>query len=163
MGLLHEEQRQSIIQFKEFKALIENHTVKKIKTFRSDNGEEFTSNEFKYLCKDSGIKRELCTPYNPKHNGVAKRKNRTIMEAARAMLHDQDLLMHLQEEASRPTVYVQNRTPHRVLENKTPEEVFSNKKPEVIHLKIFSYLVYIHIPKENRTKFDRLGKKGIFV
>ena len=35
------------IKFKEFKALIENNTEKKIKTFRSDNGGEFTSNEFK--------------------------------------------------------------------------------------------------------------------
>ena len=53
-------------KFKEFKALIENHTAeKKIKTFRSDNGGEFTSNEFKELCKDSGIKRELSIPYNP--------------------------------------------------------------------------------------------------
>ena len=39
------------IKFKEFKALIENHTENKIKTFRSDNGGEFTSNEFKDLCK----------------------------------------------------------------------------------------------------------------
>ena len=52
-------------KFKEFKSLIENHTKKKIKTFRSDNGREFTSNEFKDLCKDSGIKRELSTTYNP--------------------------------------------------------------------------------------------------
>ena len=51
--------------FKEFKALIENHTEKKINTFRSDKDGEFTSNEFKDLCKDSGIKRELSTPYNP--------------------------------------------------------------------------------------------------
>ena len=53
------------IKFKEFKALIENHTEKKIKTFRLDNDGEFTSNEFKELCKGSGIKRELSTPYNP--------------------------------------------------------------------------------------------------
>ena len=53
-------------KFKEFKALIENHTEKKIKTIRSDNGGEFTSNEFKELCKESGIKRELSTPYNPR-------------------------------------------------------------------------------------------------
>ena len=55
-------------KFKEFKALIENHTEKKIKTFQLDNGEEFTSNEFKELFKDSGIKRELSTPYNPQQN-----------------------------------------------------------------------------------------------
>ena len=144
-------------KFKEFKALIENHKEKKIKTFRLDNGEEFTSNEFKELCRDSRIKRELSTPYNQQHNGVAKRNNRMIMEAAREMLHDQDIPMHLWAEAARTSVYVQNRTPHRVLENK------SDKKPEVSHLRIFSCPVYIHIPKEKGTKLDPSGKKGIFV
>ena len=43
------------------------------------------------------------------------------MEAARAMLHDQDIPMHLWAEAARTTVYVENRTGHSVLENKTPE------------------------------------------
>ena len=86
-----------------------------------------------------------------------------IMEAARAMLHDQDLPMHLWAEAAITSVYVQNRTPHRVLENKTCEEVFSRKKQEVIHLRIFSCPVYIHIPKENRTNLDPSRKKGIFV
>ena len=62
-------------KFKEFKALIENHTENKINTFLSDNGEEFTSNEFKDLCKDSGIKRELTTSYNPQKNGVVERNN----------------------------------------------------------------------------------------
>ena len=52
-------------KFKEFKALIENHTENNIKTFQLDNGREFTSNEFKELCKESGIKRDLSTPYNP--------------------------------------------------------------------------------------------------
>ena len=93
-------------KFKEFKALIENHVEKKINTFQSNNGEEFTSNEFKELCKESGIKRELSTQYNPQQNGVAERKNRTIMEAAREMLHHQDLPMHLWAEATRTTVYV---------------------------------------------------------
>ena len=71
--------------------------------------------------------------------------------------------MHLWAEAARTMVYVQNHTPHRVLENKTPEEVFYNKKPEFIHLRIFSYPLYIHIPKEKRKKLDPLGKKGILV
>ena len=56
------------------------------------------------------IKRELSTPYNPQQNGIAEWKNRTIMEAARAMLYDQDLPMHLWAEATRKMVYVQNCT-----------------------------------------------------
>jgi len=81
-------------KFKEFKALIENHSKKRIKTLRSDNGGEFTSGEFNDLCKRSGIKRELST-HNPQHNGVAERKNGSIMEAVKAMIHDQDLPMYL--------------------------------------------------------------------
>ena len=57
-----------------------------------------------------------------------------IMEDERAMLHDQDLAMHLWAEATKTTMYVQNHTPRRVLENNTPGEVFYDKKPEVIHL-----------------------------
>ena len=52
-------------KFKEFKALIKNHSEKRIKTLRSDNGEEYTSKEFEAFYKEAGIKRELTTPYNP--------------------------------------------------------------------------------------------------
>ena len=48
----------------------------------------------------------MTTPYNPQQNGVVERKNRMIMEAARAMIHDQDLPVHLWAEADRTTVYV---------------------------------------------------------
>ena len=71
--------------------------------------------------------------------------------------------MNVWEEASRTVVYVQNRTPQRVFKNKTPEELFFDKKLEVNHLRIFGCPVYIHIPKEKRTKLDPSGKKGIFV
>ena len=71
--------------------------------------------------------------------------------------------MHLWAEAARTKMYVQNRTPHSVIKKKTSEEFFSDKKPEFSHLKIFDCPVYIHIPKEKRTKLDPSGKKGIFV
>ena len=82
---------------------------------RSDNGGEYTSKEFEALCKEAGIKRELTTPYNPQQNGVAERKNRTIMEAVKTMIHDQDLPRHLWVEAARTVVYVHNRLYHNSL------------------------------------------------
>ena len=93
-------------KFKEFKALVENLYEKKIKIFRSDNGGEFTGGEFKSFYTEAGIKRELSTPYNPQQNGVVERKNQTIMEAVKAMIHDQDLPMHLWAEAAGTAVYV---------------------------------------------------------
>jgi transposase InsO family protein len=96
------------IKFKEFKALIENLSERKINILRSDNGGEYISKEFVKFCKDVGIKRELTTPYNPQQNGVVERKNRTIMGVVKTMIHDQDLPMCLWVEAAMEVAYVQN-------------------------------------------------------
>jgi hypothetical protein len=109
-----------------------------------------------------GIKRELTTPYNPQQNGVEERKNQMIMKAMKDMIHDQEFPMHLWVEATQTTVYVQNISPHRVLGNKTLEEIFTRENPEVIHLRIFGCPMYVHVPKDKRSKLDPSGKKGIF-
>ena len=41
--------------------------------------------------------------------------------------------------------------------------MFSSERPEVSHLNIFGCPIYIHIPKEKRSKLDPSGKKGLFV
>jgi hypothetical protein len=153
----------SSVGSREFKAQVENQTGKKIKVLRSDNGGEYTSNDFKDFCKEAGIKRELTVSYNPQQNGVAERKNRSIIGSARAMIHDQDLPMFLWAEACNTTIYVQNKSPHRILGDKTPEEAFTGVKPEIGHLRIFGCPVYIHVPVEKRTKLEPSGEKGIFV
>jgi transposase InsO family protein len=86
--------------------LIENLSKRKIKILRSDNGGEYSSKEFINFCRDVGIKRELTTPYNTQQNGVDERKNRTIIEVVKTMIHDQDLPMCLWEEAAMAVVYV---------------------------------------------------------
>ena len=96
-------------------------------------------------------------------SGVTERKNRTIVEASKAMIYDQSLPMFLWAEASITTVYVQNRCPHKIVKNTTPEEAFTKVKPEVGHLRIFGCPVYIHVPKEKKTKLEPSRKKGTFV
>ena len=85
------------------------------------------------------------------------------MELEKKMLHDMDLTTHLWEEAARIDVYLKNHTPHRVLYNKTLKEAFLGEKPEIIHPRVFGCLVYIHIPKEERTKLDPPRRKGILI
>jgi hypothetical protein len=138
---------ESFSRFQEFKNLVENQTGRHIRVFRTDNGKEFDSFKYDELCRASGIKRELTVPYNPQQNGVAERKNRTICEAARAMMHDQNLPLSLWAEAASIAVYIQNRCPHKAFEAKNPEEVFTGCKPSIDHLRIFGSPVYIHISK----------------
>ena len=116
---------------------------KRIKILISDNGGEYTSKEVIAFCKEIGIKRELIVPYNPEQNGIAKRKNRSIEESVKSMLHDKDL--------PKLPCYM------------TLEEAFTGKKPSVDPLRIFYSPVYIHIPKNKRKKLDPTRMKGTFV
>ncbi|XP_059072468.1 retrovirus-related Pol polyprotein from transposon TNT 1-94 [Cryptomeria japonica] len=161
--LKYKESDKVLSKFKEFKALTENFSSKRIKCLRSDNGGEYTSSSFHDFCVESEIKREFCVPYNPQQNGVAERKNRTIVEVAKAMIHDQDLQTLLWAEASRTTVYIQNRCSYRALKNMTLEEAFTGSKSDISHLRIFGSPVYVHVPKEKRSKLEPSGKKGMLV
>ena len=74
---------------------METQIGRKIKSLRSDNGGEYTLGEFVDYCAEAGIRREFTVPYKPQQNGVAERKNRSLVGAAKAMLHDQGLPLFL--------------------------------------------------------------------
>ena len=61
------------------------------------------------------------------------------------------------------TVYIQNRSPHRILDDMTSKEAFIEKKLNVDHRRIIGCPVYTHIPKDKRKKLDPTIMKGIFV
>jgi hypothetical protein len=149
--------------FQEFKDLVQNQTERKIKVLRSENGGEYTSNALKEICADSRIKRELTVPYNPQQDGVSKRKNKSIVGEAKAMLHDQDFPMFLWDKACNTAVCLQNRSLHKVLGRMTPEEAFTGKRPEMGHICIFGCLVYCHVPTERKTELEPTAEKGILV
>ena len=124
-------------KFKEFKALVENQTEKKIKALRTDNGGEF--------CKKCGIARQKTTPYTPQQNGVAEKMNRMLMEKERSVLSGTELGQEFWAEAVETTCYLVNRSPSSALENKTPHEVWTGKKPSLSHLRVFGCDAYVHL------------------
>jgi transposase InsO family protein len=146
-------------KFKEFKALVENQTKKKIKVLRTDNGGEFFRNEFEEFCKKCGIARQKTTPYTPQHNGFAERMNMTLMENARSMLSSAGLGQELWVEAVGTSCYMVNRSPSSTLDDKNPHEVWSGKQPSLQHIRVFGCDAYVHVPKENRSKLDKKVEK----
>ncbi|WJZ94710.1 hypothetical protein VitviT2T_013543 [Vitis vinifera] len=73
------EKSEAFTTFKNYKNLVEKETRAFICCLRTDRGGEFTSLEFNAFCKTNGISRQLTAAYTPQQNGVAERKNRTIM------------------------------------------------------------------------------------
>ena len=71
--------------FKKFKALAETQKGVNLKALRTDRGGEFTSTKFSNYCINNGIKKELTAPYSPQQNGMAERKNRTVLSMVRAI------------------------------------------------------------------------------
>ncbi|GKB10025.1 putative ribonuclease H-like domain-containing protein [Tanacetum coccineum] len=72
---------------KTFITEIENQLDYKVKVIRSDNGTEFKNSVMNQFCEIKGIKREFSVARTPQQNGVAERRNRTLIEAARTMDH----------------------------------------------------------------------------
>ncbi|CAL2240562.1 unnamed protein product [Prunus armeniaca] len=91
--------------FRKFKAMTKLQSGYKIKGLRSDRGGEFLSREFNKFCEESGIQRQLTVAYSPQQNGVVERKNRTVVEMAKSMLHEK-ALRHKLEENSHKCIFV---------------------------------------------------------
>ncbi|GJW71705.1 ribonuclease H-like domain-containing protein [Tanacetum coccineum] len=73
------------------KTVVESLIDQRVKVIRCDNGTNFKNKEMNQFCERKGIKREFSIARTPQQNGVAKRKNRTLIEAARTMLADSKL------------------------------------------------------------------------
>ncbi len=130
---------------------------------RSDNGREFVNINVGKLMEEHGIRHQKSVTYTPEHNGRAERDMRTIVEAARTMIHSKQLPLKLWAEAVNTAVYVMNCTGPSPVKDKTPFELFYNKKPSINHLRVFGSEVFVHIPKEKRKKWNKKAKRGIFI
>ena len=148
-------------RFKEFKALVEKEVEAEIKVFRSDNGGEYTSNQFQAYLKAQGIVHQTSAPHTPQQNGVAERANRTIVEMARSMIYGQNL--GLEFEAVSNAVYIRNRCPTSVVHGKTLQEAWCSKKPSVAHMRVFGCIAYVKISDASRTRLEPKSVKCLFL
>ncbi|KAJ9558174.1 hypothetical protein OSB04_012788 [Centaurea solstitialis] len=148
---------------KPFVTRVENKTNLRVKVIRSDNGTEFKNADLNSFCEEKGIERQYSAPTTPQQNGVAERRNRTLIEAARTMLADSKLPITFWAEAVNTACYVQNRVLIVKSKGKTPYELFEKRKPYIGFLQPFGCPCTILDTKTHLGKFESKSDDGFFV
>ncbi|GKD27377.1 retrovirus-related pol polyprotein from transposon TNT 1-94 [Tanacetum coccineum] len=115
------------------------------------------------LCGSKGIKREYSNPRTPQQNGVAERKNRTLIETARTMLADSFLPNTFWAEAVSTACYVLNRVLATKTQNKTPYELITGKIPIISYIRPFGWHVIILNTIDHLGKFEEKSDEGFLV
>jgi transposase InsO family protein len=86
LGYLLKQKSQAFETFKNFHVLVENEEQYHIDTLCTDNGGEYTSNEFENYLFQHGINNQTNVPYNPQQNGVEKRINNKLLNMIHSIL-----------------------------------------------------------------------------
>jgi len=130
---------------------------------RSDHGTEFENAKFDEYCLSEGIKHEFSSPITPQQNGVVERKNRTLQESARVMLHAKHLPYRFWAEAMNTTCHIHNRVTLRTGTTTTLYELWKGRKPIVKYCHVFGSKCYILSDRDYRRKMDPKSDEGIFL
>jgi transposase InsO family protein len=138
---------ETFARFNEFKVEEEKQSGRFVKVLRSDGEGEYDSRESVDFCKHHGIKKQTTTRYTPQKNGVAERKNRTIMNMAMSLLTTRKMSKDYWVEAVACSIYILNRSPISNVQGKVPEEKWSGSKVNVSHFKNFGCVVFAHVLK----------------
>ncbi|GKA56759.1 retrovirus-related pol polyprotein from transposon TNT 1-94 [Tanacetum coccineum] len=137
-----------------FIRMVENKNDVKVKQIKTDNGVEFRNYELESFCDEKGISQHFSSPYTPKQNGEAERKNRTLIEAAKTMMNGSVLSKHF---------WTQNKSIIVKRHNKTPYEIFKERIPDISYFHVFGRHVFIHNYKDHLSKFDVKANDGYFL
>jgi hypothetical protein len=149
--------------FKRFKSLVENESGQTIKILRFDRGGEYKLNEFIEFFYLHGIKRQFTAQYTPQQNGVAERKNQTIMDMAQSMLKEKHLSNEYWGDAILFSIFILNRSPTKTMRNHVPQEAWDGKPCNVSHFRIFGCVAFAQVLVEIRRKLDDRSERCIFV
>ncbi|GJR29391.1 retrovirus-related pol polyprotein from transposon TNT 1-94 [Tanacetum coccineum] len=129
---------------------IEHHTYLQAENLRE-------SHSFIRVDKENRMER------TPQQNGVAERKNRTLIEATTTMLADSLLLTTFWAEAINTACNVQNRVLITKPHNKTPYELLISRPPNLDFMRPFGCHVTILNTLDHLGKFERKADEGFLV
>ena len=147
-------------KFKEFRAEVENQLGKTFKTLRSDHGGEYLDTEFEDYLLEHGILSQLTAPGTPQQNGVAERRNRTLLDMVRSMFSFSSLPSSFWGYALQTAMYILNVVPSKSVQ-KTPLELWKDRKTSLRHFRIWGCPA--HVLKNKTGKLEPRSKVCLFV
>ncbi|KAL0413214.1 UNVERIFIED_CONTAM: Retrovirus-related Pol polyprotein from transposon TNT 1-94 [Sesamum radiatum] len=129
-------------RFTEYRLEVENQTSRKIKVLRSDRGGEYLSGEFIDYLKENGILSQWTPPGTPQLNGVAERRNRTLLDMVRSMMSFTELPPSFWGHALETTVKLLNISPSKSVPQ-TPYEIWYGKPASYKYLRVWGSPAYV--------------------
>ncbi|GKA67397.1 retrovirus-related pol polyprotein from transposon TNT 1-94 [Tanacetum coccineum] len=106
---------------------------------RTNNETKFRNSELESFYDEKGISQNFSSPYTPEQNGVAEKKNKTLIEAARTI-----------------SIIVKRH-------DKTPYEILIERIPDINYFNVFGFHMFIHNHKDHLGKFDVKADDGYFL
>nr|GEV12769.1 putative ribonuclease H-like domain-containing protein [Tanacetum cinerariifolium] len=158
-----EHKSDTFLILKIFITLVENQFNHKVKAIRCDNGTEFKNANLIEFCGFKGIRRDYSNARTPQQNGVAKRKNQTLIEATRTMVADSLFPTIFWSEVVATGCYVLYRVLVTKPYHKTHYELLTGDKPSISYLKPFGCHVTILNTSDPLGKFDKKSDEGYIV
>ena len=157
--LMHQKSK-TFDKFREYKAEAEKQLGVHIKQLRSDRGGEYVSGEFKFYLTQEGIVSQLSAPGTPQQNGVAERRNITLLDMVRLMLSHSSLPISFWGYALKTATYLLNLIPSKSV-SKTPTELWNGRKPSLNHFHIWG--APAHVLRKEPHKLESHTEVCLFI
>ena len=150
---------------------VERQLDKKVKIIRSDRGGEYYGkydesgqcpSPFAKFLEKHGICAQYTMPGTPYQNGVAERRNRTLMEMVRSMMSHSSLPISMWMYALKTAMYFLNRVPSKAV-SKTPFELWTRRKPSLRHLHVWGCPAEVRVYNPQEKKLDFRTISGYFI
>ncbi|XP_052180008.1 retrovirus-related Pol polyprotein from transposon TNT 1-94 isoform X1 [Diospyros lotus] len=168
IGLSNEGKLEASNIFKRFHRFFLNMFQTFIQILQTNNSRKYFSNDLTHYLVEHGIFHQNSCPYTPQQNGVAERKNRHLLEVARAMLFTSHVPNSYWGQAVLIATYLINRLPSKTLNFHTPLSILCDIYPHTPYLskidsKVFRCTAYVHNSSLTQTKLDPKAQKCIFI
>ncbi|CAN1158567.1 Retrovirus-related Pol polyprotein from transposon TNT 1-94 [Linum perenne] len=155
--------------FREFYSMVLTQFHTRVQVLKTDNAHDYFNSVLGPFLAQHGIMHCSSCVDTPQQNGIAERKNRHLLETARALLFTKNVPKYLWGEAVLTATYLINRLPSRVLNYQTPKDLLVLAYPHVqaylsdLDPRVFGCLVFVHVQQHQRTKLDPRAQKCVFI